>query len=125
MAIELAHGLPSNFTLEFTVFQRGGKMSILLSPTLRFSLDYGWMGHTYPFTWSSFNKNKWEEIDSGFFETSSLENRIRIDASGNSYKVYVDGQIINEMIYGQREPGAPLGIIIHSNQLRIDDLVIH
>ena len=129
--IEIGNASLDNYTLEFTLSSHEGKdfdsnsnVQFFFSPTFQALMEiHPWSQARIH--WYSFKENEWKLISSSSeFSVNKLGSRIKLEVSGDTYKIYVDGQLAGKIIYGQRETGAPFGLSIYSNSIRIDDLSI-
>ena len=130
-AIEIGNASLDNYTMEFTLSSHEGKnfdnnseIRFFFSPTFQASMALEYNGSTR-IQWHDFKENEWKLISSSSkFRVNRSGSRIKLEVSDNAYKIYVDGQLAGKIIYGQRETGAPFGLSIYSNSIRIDDLSI-
>ena len=129
--VEIGNASLDNYTLEFTLsshegkgFDNNSKIRFFFSPTFQALMEIDYYGSTR-IQWYDFKENEWKLIStSSEFSVNKFGSRIKLEVSGDTYSAYVDGQLVNRIIYGQREGGAPLAININSNSIRIDDLII-
>lgn len=110
-------------TSEFCSWSYYDFLVIGVTPTLQYRAQYTDMSSRG--RWYALENGEWKEIirdEVGVVSNNSCVNRVRVTVNGNSYKIYANGSLISELIYGTNT-GAPFTIGTNKNPL-IDSLSI-
>lgn len=111
-------------TSEFCSWSYYDFLVIGVTPTLQYRAQFT---DTYSRgRWYSLENGEWKEIlrdEIGVVANQSCVNRVRVTVNGNSYKIYANGSLTSELIYGT-STGAPFTIGTNKIPL-IDNLSIN
>lgn len=131
VTLEIGNNLLSTYMVEFDVISTSEFCSwsyydflvIGVTPTLQYRAQYTDMSSRG--RWYTLEDGEWKEIlrdEVGVVANNSCVNRVRVTVNGNSYKIYANGSLTSELIYGT-STGAPFTIGTNKIPL-IDNLSI-
>ena len=130
--IEIGNNQLKDYTVNFQVFGKdvwdwGGYFSdleITFNPTLKVNIDTTDGGIIRAF-WYGFDGNEWAQLQDSSYQGIDNEDAIQIIASGNSYSLYVNGQVFSSVVYGsQGSMGSPLKIHLYGDNILLDNFSI-
>jgi hypothetical protein len=110
-------------TNEFCSWSYYDTLTIGVTPTLQYRAMYTDMYSRG--TWYALKDGQWQELirdEIGVVSNNSCKNRVRVTVNGNSYKIYANGGLITEIVYGN-STGASF-MIGTTKTPQIDNLVI-
>jgi hypothetical protein len=131
VTLEIGNNSLSTYMVEFDIISTSEFCSwsyydflvIGVTPTLQYRAQYTDLSSRG--RWYALENGEWKEIlrdEVGVVSNNSCVNRVRVTVNGNSYKIYANGSLTSELIYGS-SAGAPFTIGTNKIPL-IDNLSI-
>lgn len=125
LRLEIGNTALQNYTLEMDIWGEKSDycgfgywkyLTIGFSPKLRFQFSY--VDYDGRLVWYTYTANEWKEIQS----YNNLEcGRLKIEVSGNSYRVSIQSELVSEMVAAPAQGPLYIGI---DDSVTIDNLSI-